>query len=307
MKQFLCLLLAVAVLVSLCACGKAAPEEESSSTTTTATGGSTSRPTVPAVKPVGGDGSISLLAVGDGLILDAMETYLYDLFRSAGYKTIRLGILYAEGSTIDTLRAAMTANKQDYLLRQNTDGKWSAAAKVTPMQALRAADWDCVVLQQGAADAGLPATYTMAGKIATQVKNYCPNAVVYWHMTWAYQQNSSLAGFSQYKSNQTAMYQAICYTTQQKVLNSGDISGVIPTGTAIQNLRASSVGDTLTSDGIRLNDCGDYTAALTWYCYLTVQRADTVAYHPDAVADCFDDVAVSVNNAIVKPFTAMTK
>ena len=298
MKRFLCLLLAAAMTVGLCACGKAAPAEEDGAAATT----TTVRPTSPSIKPIGEDGSISLLAIGDGLVIDTVATYLYDLFQSAGYKTVRLGILYAEDSSTDVLQAAMIDNKQDYLFRQSTDGNWSAAAKAAPIQVLRAADWDCVVLQQAAADAGLPTTYTKAGKIATQIKNYCPNAVVYWHMTWAYQQNCSLAGFSQYQNNQTAMYQAICHTTRQKVLNSGAFSGVIPTGTAIQNLRTSTLGDTLTIDGIHLNHCGNYTAALTWYCYLTVQNADSVTYRPDTVDDCFDAIAASVNNAIAHPY-----
>lgn len=300
MKRLLCLLLAVAMMVSLCACSKAAPEEEDSAATTTTT--TTTTAAVPNGNAVGKDGAVSLLAIGDGLILDAAEAHLYDLFKAAGYTTIRLGILYAENSTTDTLYTALTDNRKDYLFRQNTNGEWSTASKVAPTQALRSANWDCVVLQQSAADAGLPAAYTKVGQVAKRVKTYCPNAAVYWQMTWAYQQNSSLAGFSQYQNNQTAMYQAICNTTQQKVQSLGVFANVIPVGTAIQNLRATDLGDTLTVDGIHLNDCGDYTAALTWFCRLAVQSPNTVTYRPSAVKDCFDHVAQAVNNAMVTPF-----
>jgi hypothetical protein len=63
------------------------------------------------------------------------------------------------------------------------------------------------------------------------------------------------------------MYNAILSTVQSKV--ESKVDGIIPSGIAIQKLRATSVGDTVTRDGYHLNyGNGRYTAALTWLAYV---------------------------------------
>ena len=99
------------------------------------------------------------------------------------------------------------------------------------------------------------------------------------------------------------MYNAITATVQEQVKPISLISGVIPSGTAIQNLRTSELGDTLTSDGHHLKDSyGDYTAALTWYCYITGADPETVTYRPASIASHWEDIAAAVSGAIRTPY-----
>ena len=102
------------------------------------------------------------------------------------------------------------------------------------------------------------------------------------------------------------MYNAIVDTVQSLVVGNWNIEGYLPSGTAIQNLRTSYLGDTLTRDTYHLSyDIGRYTAALVWYKQLfgadltdlTVvpQKYPTVAQHLDAIKE-------AVNNAIETPF-----
>ena len=66
------------------------------------------------------------------------------------------------------------------------------------------------------------------------------------------------------------MYNAILDALRTQVLSRGDFDGVIPCGTAIQNLRTSFIGDNVTRDGYHMSyDIGRTATALTWLKYLT--------------------------------------
>ena len=99
------------------------------------------------------------------------------------------------------------------------------------------------------------------------------------------------------------MYNAIVSTAKEKIAGNPDFDGIIPSGTAVQNLRTSSLGDTLTADGYHLeNAYGDYTASLTWFCTFTGADAYSMFYCPSSVGDHFHEIAEAVNNAVKKPF-----
>ena len=125
-------------------------------------------------------------------------------------------------------------------------------------------------------------------------------------MTWAYQQDSTHSGFPNYNSDQMTMYNSILSVVENKILTNDDISFVIPSGTAIQNLRTSTLGDTLTRDGYHLSHgIGRYTAALTWLAKITgydiSKITATPADHPD-VATYLDHIKDAVVKAIANPY-----
>ena len=335
MKKLLAILVAMTLLVTLAACGEkdtatksgkttvaattmaagstAATEAESTTSTTvadtTATKGdaSTTGTQAPATTapttttPSEDEGTaIRVLAIGDGMAVDAMEKHLYDMLKGA-YDTVQLGILYADKSTVDTHYAAIKGDTKTYELRQNNSGKWTKESKIAPSKALKAADWDYVVIQQSAADSGKPETFGKLKDLTALIAKQCGDAAIYWHMGWAYQQSYATL-MADYGYNQHVMYQSIIKTTLQQVMTDDNVWALIPTATAIQNLRTSSLKDTLTTDGIRLTDTyGDYTAALMWYCSLTGEAPDTVTYRPASVKDHMDEIIEAVTNAIDLP------
>ena len=61
--------------------------------------------------------------------------------------------------------------------------------------------------------------------------------------TWAYAKDSNHPGFFRYGKDQKAMYEDVVFS-YDKAAQKQNISIVIPTGTAIQNGRSSSLGDT---------------------------------------------------------------
>ena len=351
MKRLLCILLALCMLVCLCACGEKAdkPADETGETTTateeiadtttaaattTATEGTsattaadttaattqqpatttrkptttvtateatdptTAAPTTPPVKK-----SIRILAVGNSFSVDAMEIHLYWMLEAAGYNDIVLGNLYIGGCDLKTHYNHVKSGAKAYQFRVTTDGFWSYQDNVSAATAFNYADWDVVTLQQASPDSGRPDTYSYLSELAQMVRQQAKPKKLLWHMTWAYQQNSDHWAFGPYyQKNQMTMYNAIAAAVTDQVLTNDLIDGVIPCGTAVQNMRTSALGDTLTADGYHLEDRkGDYLASLTWYYVITGNDPAKVGHCPGYIDDYFADMVKSVKNAVQKP------
>lgn len=250
-------------------------------TETTATTATTEEPAPEPILPEGK--SLKVLAIGNSFSVDAME-YLYDIAKSAGYTDIVLGNLYIGGCTLEQHVGTLAKSTPSYDFYLNKGGKWTKTRGTIP-DGLRYADWDVVTLQQASGLSGVEASYEphLTTLIET-VKTSCPDAKLVWHMTWAYQGNSSHSDFAKYGRNQKTMYDSILSAVRKAVLtgHKDDFAGVIPSGTAIQNIRTSYIGDTVTRDGYHLSyDMGRYTAALTWFRALTGADLSTVTYVPD--------------------------
>ena len=80
-----------------------------------------------------------------------------------------------------------------------------------------------------------------------------------------------------------------------------EIDFVIPSGTAIQNARTSSLGDTLTRDGYHLSVIGRYIAGLTYAYKLTGVSIENIEYAPYGVTEEVRKICIkSVQNACAK-------
>ena len=148
--------------------------------------------------------------------------------------------------------------------------------------------WDIITLQQSSHDSGLPETYARQGEVTDYVHTHKrnPDGVMYWHMTWAYQQDIDHWAFPRYGCDQAAVYNALLHAVRSEILTNPAYGGIIPTGIAIQSLRATPVGDTVTRDGFHMSEShGRYAAALTWAQTLCGVDPDTVDWMPEAFAD----------------------
>jgi hypothetical protein len=254
------------------------------------------------------DGTLKVLALGNSFSNDSME-YLWDLCRDGNIETVVLGNMVISGCTLDMHYENIVNNAAAYSYRKNTDGEWSSTKDTAISTALQDEEWDVIVIQQGSAYSGKPDSYTHLDDILTYLEENKPSedTKIWWNMTWAYQADSDHWSFeSHYGSNQMTMYNGIIDAVEQKVLTDDRIDAIIPAGSAIQNLRTSHIGDTITRDGYHLSyDYGRYTAALTWYCMLTGRYAATVSAIPSAYPNVENELAVireSVDNAIATPF-----
>ena len=214
--------------------------------------------------------SIRILAIGNSFSVDAME-YLYGYLQQAGYEEISLGNLYIGGCTLETHAGNITGDKKAYTYYTNTTGSWGKTDGADVVSALQSQAWDYVSVQQASGSSGMPDTFEpYLSTVIDAVRTHCPGAKLMWHQTWAYQANSSHSEFPKYGCVQIRMYNAIVDAIRQKVLSRGDFEFVIPSGTAIQNLRSSFIGDNVTRDGYHMSyDVGRITAALTWAARIT--------------------------------------
>ena len=250
--------------------------------------------------------SLKILAIGNSFSVDAMKNHMYDMLKSADYDQVILGNLYIGGCSLDTHWNNINGNLSAYQYQKNDDnGEWVYTENATALSALQDETWDIITVQQASPDSGRGNTYGNLQNIVNWVNQNKTNsnAKVLWHMTWAYQQNSDHEGFANYGNDQMTMYNAIVNAVQNNVLTVNGINGVIPAGTAIQNLRTSGLGDTLTADGYHLKDTyGDYTAALTWFRAITGESLDLVTYWPDSVKDYQADIMQAAARAVYAPY-----
>ena len=250
--------------------------------------------------------SLYILAIGNSFSVDAMQ-YLYQILQELGYKDIYLGNLYIGGCTLQTHAGNVTDNSKAYTYYVNKTGSWTNTANFAPLNAMKEMDWDYVSMQQASGFSGVADSYEpYLSTVVESVKANCPDAKRMWHMTWAYQGNSSHSDFGKYGNDQMTMYNAILDAVRTKVLSRGDFDFVIPSGTVVQNLRTSFIGDNITRDGYHMSyDIGRFATALMWARQITGKSIEGVAYRPSGYS--YSDKTVlaikeAVENAYKKPF-----
>lgn len=249
--------------------------------------------------------SVSILAIGNSFSWDAME-YLYGILKAAGVETVVLGNLYIGGCTLQTHAGHFANNAAEYQYRKNTSGTWTSTNSCKPLSALEEREWDYITMQQASGSSGIASTYDpYLAQLISIVKEKRPNAKLLWHMTWAYQQNSTHSEFPKYNSDQMTMYNAIVSAVQGQVLPTNQFSGVIPCGTAVQNLRTSFIGDTITRDGYHMSyDKGRFVTGLMWARLLTGSSIVGNTYRPSGYSYTDEVMAAlweSVENAFRTP------
>ncbi|MBQ8184413.1 MAG: DUF4886 domain-containing protein [Lachnospiraceae bacterium] len=249
--------------------------------------------------------SLKVLAVGGSFSIDTME-YLYDIATAAGVKEVVLGNLYNGGCSLQRHVLFYKSQQTGYSYYKNTDGEWNVTDNYTLSEALADEEWDYISLQQTSALSGLPESYeTALPELISIVREKCPETPLMWHMTWAYQQDYESDAFKDYNSDQMTMYNGIVNCLNECVDKQEVFEFVIPVGTAIQNARTSFLGDTLTRDGLHLDEqIGRYIGGLTWYAAITNSSIEKIDYNPapEMITDEMMEAAKeAVTNAILNP------
>jgi hypothetical protein len=272
--------------------------------------------------------SLKVLAIGNSFSDDGME-YLAMIAKAAGIEEIILGNLYIGGCSLATHYDNANTNSARYAYRKNTGDGWVTTSNTAIETALADEEWTIITFQQVSQNSGLPHTIegsnpdfpylsslisTIQGKIKYKFK-YEETPKIYWHMTWAYAQNSTHGGFANYGNDQMTMYNAIVNTVREtispffaKKQADKKLTGFIPSGTTIQNIRTSYFEDAnVTRDGYHLSyTTGRFAAGLTWFRTLTGLSIDELDFSNVAglefVAADWEMLKESVNNAYLNPY-----
>ncbi|MDR2146909.1 MAG: DUF4886 domain-containing protein [Tannerella sp.] len=216
--------------------------------------------------------TLKILGVGNSFTDDAMQ-YLPNLLESAGINNVTLGKMSIGGCSLERHYNMYVQDTAAYTYVKSIEGKniWSEPVKTTFKQGVGDENWDVIIIQQVSQNAGIYQTYQpYLNDLIDVIRANCTNAGVTlgWQMTWAYSTNSNHDGFANYNKCQTEMYQAIVNAVKTMTVMTG-IDLVIPSATAIQNLRGTSVNNApadLTRDGSHIDfGAGRYTLACTWF------------------------------------------
>ena len=278
-------------------------------TTTTTTTAPTTTTKDPNLK------SIKVLSIGHSFSKDAMEAYLWDLFKSAGYDEVILGYLYIGGCPLEKHWTNVQGNIGAYQYAKNESGRWNSKYNHRAKDALLDEDWDYVTFQPSPDYGGGPECcggkndYKNFNDLVNWVLDTATNPYVeiYYHLTWSFATDCRLWSFMYHDYDQMQQYKDFIAATQKYVLSNRNVKGVIPCNTSIENARTTWMGDTFnaegSNDGYHLNDKGDLVAAMTWVCYFTGTKAsniyvDTSTYTEQELAA----IAEAVENAIAKPW-----
>ena len=252
-------------------------------------------------------GTIKVLAIGNSFSVDAV-THLQGLMKAAGVKNFVIGSAQIGGCSIDKHWGHAKTGEEAYsYVKFTASGKTSKKTNLDT--ALTDERWDVITLQQVSTYSGIPSSYGNLQNMIDFVRSMSlnPDAKIMWHMTWAYQSDATKSAFSKYKNDQMGMYNAIISTVNSQVLTKEEITGVIPSGTAVQNLRTSYLGDTITRDGSHMSyDIGRYTAGLTWLVKLTGASIDDLTWVPTDYPNIKNDLGAikeAVLAAIETPFS----
>jgi len=247
---------------------------------------------------------LKVLAIGNSFSEDGIENYLYDLAKAAN-KQIIIGNMYIGGAPVKRHVDNAQSNKKAYAYRKiNLEGQKKNTKGVSLEEALKDEDWDFISLQQASPLSGqYDVIMQSLPQLVEYVKKLAPQAKLVYHQTWAYQQDSKHKGFANYDKSQTKMYNGIVGATK-KIDKSKVFTFVVPAGTAIQNARTSSVGDTYTRDGYHLElNYGRFTAACTWYEKLFGLDVRKNPWKPEKVTDVQAKIAKeAAHKAVKKPF-----
>lgn len=287
MKKIICLLMLLFASFSLLSCGNDSGDE--------------------IVETGISKDSVKVLAIGNSFSDNAMS-YLYPIMEAFGAKEIVLGNMYIGGCSVQTHYNNLMNQSKSYTYRKNTTGSFVNTERVDLETALKDEEWDFITFQQASDYSGDINSYVpeQLNALTTWAKENALNKDVQigWHMTWAYQSDSTHNAFPKYNKDQMYMYQSIVACVQQNIATNENFDFIIPAGSAVQNARTSYVGDKLTADGYHLNTLGEYIIGLTWVLKITGWNIET--FNKDLVPAQFklytDMIIESATNAVKRPY-----
>lgn len=246
---------------------------------------------------------LKILFIGNSFSDDTIQ-WMPDIAEALGIQ-IKVENLYIGGCSLETHLENIQEEKPAYEWIHYEKGEWIRTPDAKMKDIIEGEDWDYVLFQQASHYSGKGETYRFLPELLQRVegclkdKNHSRFA---WNMTWAYQKDSDHPNFPDYDRDQTKMYRSICSAVQSEVLPLNRFALILPIGTAIQNARTSSLGDTLTRDGFHLSyQLGRYIAGLTAIASLT--GADIASCGFMAAGEKETEIAKeSVKNALKNPF-----
>ncbi len=244
------------------------------------------------------DGVLKILTVGNSFSYDLMD-HVYQIAQEVGVEKIVLGNLFYGGCRVDQHYNFWVNNEAAYTYYTNTNGTWQSKSGCSFEAAFETTDWDYISFQQSAQSKQFdPELLVNLPDLIEMAKSRCPDATILWHMPWANPHGN-------YGQSIEQMYEDLCKSSRVLIEPLPNVQMVIPSGTAIQNMRSSYIDPAiLLNDGWHLSpDVGRYVVGLTLVKQLTGLSIDNVQWTPtERVAEIRELCIESANNAVADPY-----
>lgn len=215
-------------------------------------------------------GVMKILVIGDSSTSTAIG-YVDEILLANGIESVVIGTAncnHSTGASIDNHLTNIKNNKTAYTYTTITNGtSGEPQYQQTLSDVLTFEAWDYVVIGQSVPDSGIAQSYANIDDYLAFLKDNAPkNAKILWNMAWAYNKDSTHKGFDEYGNDQAAMYNGIVTNLLTFVSENESVDGILPVGSAIQNLRGTFFNGQITSaSGITLGtELGSYITAVTW-------------------------------------------
>lgn len=207
--------------------------------------------------------TLKVLAIGNSYTEDA-NAYLRDICRLSGIDQNRFCIYEAllGGSSLQTWTEKYKSRQEIEILQ--TAGNIEMPVTKGTLKSILSQDWDIIIVQQLSK---LSTDYSSFNpylkKLINLIREDCsnPKLAFAWQLIWSYKSDYGDPPYG------IIRWEKICEVVEQQISNDG-IDIIIPTGTAIQNARNTSLqtDGELTRDGTHLSfGTGRYIAACVWF------------------------------------------
>lgn len=208
---------------------------------------------------------IKILAIGNSFSQDATR-YFKAVADSVGEDLLVVN-LYIGGCSLMQHVAHIACKDRGYVYERNGE---ITERYISLQEAIVEEKWDIVTIQQVSGHTGLPGTYEpYMGTLVDFIRTNAPQARIWFHMTWAYELDSTHSGFAAYEKSQQVMFEKIVETTASFAEKYS--LPLIPSGKAIQAVRKlpafdyANGGLSLCRDGFHMSyDYGRYALACVW-------------------------------------------
>ena len=269
--------------------------------------------------------SLKVLALGDASSKDSMQ-FLYKLAAEAGITDVKIAVLYRNsGGSLEGQWNDFNNNNAAYTYYEDMGEGWVSTPNAKAQDVLKSEKWDFVIVHQNLSLHPDKGTYSALSSFTTAINNILcngsgdnanknPDAKLVWMQVWAYEINNrnNLYNHTKYYQNpETKAYdQMLMYTTAVETIKSlvatdKNIDGIIPVGTAIQNMREAYWSDGMTKDAEFLSNTGKVAAAVAMFKYLTgydingMELSDSAFDHARPHLNVIKE---SANNAYLHPY-----
>ena len=217
---------------------------------------------------------MKILAIGNSFSQDATR-YLREIAKSNG-DSVKAINLYIGACPLRKHYLHILQNKELHEIQVDGEG----TGFYTSIQKALASDrWDVVTLQQGSKNSFEYKNFEpYLDLIVKTVKTYSPEAKLYVHQTWAYENGSSvMSELTPYTTNKE-MYKDVrlCY---EKMKEQVKADGMIRSGDLIAKMLDNGLKVYL-DDGLHMSKgLGRYAIALLWYATLTGKDVSEISFN----------------------------